>query len=103
MTEQDQIQAAEVKASAMVTAWARGEESIFAAKDALEAYMDVSGANEEFVHDGSEIADKRKICAQRVILGCISALTPSELSQAKEMAMEHAEDDAPSLRPGRGR
>ena len=79
--------------------WAKTGMREFTMRDAVNDYLEASGANRPSIGDEETILAHRKIAANRLAIDCIYALTRSELSKI-DRELEAIANDIPKESKG---
>lgn len=98
MTDSEYIKTRKATADALIN-WAKTGIRQFAMREAVNDYLEVSGANRSSISGEEAILAHRKIAASRLAIDCIYALSKEELSKV-DRELEGIVSNVP--RPGRG-
>ena len=80
MTDSEYIKTRKATADALIN-WAKTGIRQFAMREAVNDYLEVSGANRSSISGEEAILAHRKIAANRLAIDCIYALSKEELSK----------------------
>ena len=80
MTDSEYIKTRKATADALIN-WAKTGIRQFAMREAVNDYLEVSGANRSSIGGEEAILAHRKIAANRLAIDCIYALSKEELSK----------------------
>ena len=80
MTDNEYSKARKVAADALIY-WAKTGMRQFTMRDAVNDYLEASGANRPSIGGEGTILAHRKIAANRLAIDCINALSKEELSK----------------------
>ena len=80
MTDGEYIKTRKATADALIN-WAKTGIRQFAMREAVNDYLEVSGANRSSISGEEAILAHRKIAANRLAIDCIYALSKEELSK----------------------
>ena len=80
MTDSEYIKTRKATADALIN-WAKTGIRQFAMREAVNDYLEVSGANRSSISGEEAILAHRKIAANRLAIDCIYALSKDELSK----------------------
>ena len=86
MTDSEYIKTRKATADALIN-WAKTGIRQFAMREAVNDYLEVSGANRSSISGEEAILAHRKIAANRLAIDCIYALSKEELSKV-DMELE---------------
>ena len=93
MTEHDYSKTRKAAVDALIY-WAKTGMREFTMRDAVNDYLEASGANRPSIGGEETILAHRKIAANRLAIDCIYALTRSELSKI-DRELEAIANDIP--------
>ena len=93
MTDSEYIKTRKATADALIY-WAKTGMREFTMRDAVNDYLEASGANRPSIGGEETILAHRKIAANRLAIDCIYALTRSELSKI-DRELEAIANDIP--------
>lgn len=80
MTDSEYIKTRKATADALIN-WAKTGIRQFAMREAVNDYLEVSGANRPSIGGTEAILARRKIAANRLAIDCLYALSKDELSK----------------------
>ena len=98
MTDSEYIKTRKATADALIN-WAKTGIRQFAMREAVNDYLEVSGANRSSISGEEAILAHRKIAANRLAIDCIYALSKEELSKA-DRELEDIVGDLPRRNVG---
>ena len=98
MTEHDYSKTRKAAVDALIY-WAKTGMREFTMRDAVNDYLEASGANRPSIGGEETILAHRKIAANRLAIDCIYALTRSELSKI-DRELEAIANDIPKESKG---
>ena len=96
MTDNEYSKTREAAAEALIH-WAKTGWQQFTMRDAVNNYLEASGANRPSIGGEETILAHRKIAANRLAIDCIYALSKEELSKV-DWELEDIVSDVPRLR-----
>ena len=98
MTDSEYIKTRKATADALIN-WAKTGIRQFAMREAVNDYLEVSGANRSSISGEEAILAHRKIAANRLAIDCIYALSKEELSKV-DRELEGITGDLPRQNRG---
>ena len=98
MTDNEYSKTREAAAEALIH-WAKTGWQQFTMRDAVNNYLEASGANRPSIGGEEAILARRKIAANRLAIDCIYALSKEELSKA-DRELEDIVGDLPRRNVG---
>ena len=98
MTEHDYSKTRKAAVDALIY-WAKTGMRQFTMRDAVNDYLEASGANRPSIGGEETILAHRKIAANRLAIDCIYALSKEELSKV-DRELEGIVSDVPKLNVG---
>ena len=100
MTDSEYIKTRKATADALIN-WAKTGIRQFAMREAVNDYLEVSGANRSSISGEEAILAHRKIAANRLVIDCIYALSKEELSKV-DRELEGIVSNVPRRNVGMG-